>query len=124
MSYSSPASHPSLGDVLARLRDVLQTQADALSAEDFDGLDRLDAEREQLLAALGAYSAADAHAGDRALLEQVSALDQRLLTVARESMERTEQELREVHRGRGALNAYRQRGQAVIRGLDRLNREG
>ena len=110
--------------MLARLRVVLQMQADALSAEDFDGLDRLDAEREQLVAALGAYSSADAQDGDHALLEQVAALDQRLLTVARESLERTEQEMREVHRGRGALNVYRQRGQTVIRGLSRLNLEG
>ena len=124
MPYSSPSSRATLGDVLARLRVVLQMQADALSAEDFDGLDRLDAEREQLVAALGAYSSADAQDGDHAVLEQVAALDQRLLTVARESLERTEQEMREVHRGRGALNVYRQRGQSVIRGLSRLNLEG
>ena len=124
MPYSSPSSRATLGDVLARLRVVLQMQADALSAEDFDELDRLDAEREQLVAALGAYSSADAQDGDHAMLEQVAALDQRLLTVARESLERTEQEMREVHRGRGALNVYRQRGQSVIRGLSRLNLEG
>ena len=124
MPYSSPSSRATLGDVLARLRVVLQMQADALSAEDFDGLDRLDAERERLVAALGAYSSADAQDGDHAVLEQVAALDQRLLTVARESLERTEQEMREVHRGRGALNVYRQRGQSVIRGLSRLNLEG
>jgi len=35
-----------------------------------------------------------------------------------------ERELREVHRGRSALNVYRQRGQRVIRGLPRLNLEG
>ena len=124
MVSSSLSPRPMLGDVLARLRTVLLEQADALSAEDFDGLDRLDAEREQLVAVLGMYSAADRHPEDRDLLEQVSALDQRLLSVARESLERTEQELREVHRGRGALNVYRQRGQTVIRGLARLDLEG
>jgi hypothetical protein len=124
MSDSGLSARETLGDVLARLRVVLQLQADALSAEDFEGLDRLDAERERLVAALGSYSPADAQDGDQALLEQVGALDQRLLTVAREGLERTQQELREVHRGRGALNVYRQRGQAVIRGLDRLNLEG
>jgi hypothetical protein len=124
MAHSGRSARPTLGDVLARLRVVLQLQADVLSADDFDGLDRLDAERERLVAALGAYSPADAQPEDHALLEQLGALDQRLLTVARDSLERTEQELREVHRGRGALNVYRQRGQTVIRGLARLDLEG
>ncbi len=113
-----------LNTVLTRLRIVLRAQADALSAEDFDGLDRLDVEREQLVAALSAYSAADARPEDRALIDQVGALDQRLLAVAREEIRRTKQELREVHRGRGALNQYGQRGQSTIRGLARLNLEG
>jgi hypothetical protein len=124
MMHVGEGSRESLGTVLARLRAVLQEQADALSADDFDGLDRLDAEREQLVAALGTYTSADTQAGDRDLLEQVSALDQRLLSVARESLDRTGQELGEVRRGRGALNVYRQRGQTVIRGLARLDLEG
>jgi hypothetical protein len=123
MRYSQPP-HETLGDVLARLRVVLQQQADALSAEDFEELDRLDVEREQLVAALGTYSSAGRDPEDRALLEQIGALDQRLLTVARESLERAGQELRDVHRGRGALNVYRQRGETVIRGLSRLDLEG
>src|SRR6187402_287681 len=123
MRYSQPP-HETLGDVLARLRVVLQHQADALSAEDFEGLDRLDAEREQLVAALGTYSSADRHPEDRDLLELIGALDQRLLTVARESLERAGQDLGEVRRGRGALNVYQQRGETVIRGLARLDLEG
>ena len=124
MMRSSQPPHETLGAVLAQLRIVLQQQADALSAEDFEALDSLDAERELLVAALGTYSSADRHPEDFNLLEQVGALDQRLLTVARESLERTGQELREVHRGRGALNVYRQRGQTVIRSLARLDLEG
>lgn len=124
MMRSSQRPHETLGDVLAQLRVVLQQQADALSADDFEELDRLDGERELLVAALGTYSSTDRHPENRDLLEQVGALDQRLLTVARESLERTGQELREVHGGRGALNVYRQRGQTVIRGLARLDLEG
>ncbi len=123
VNYGQPPPE-TLRDVLTRLRVVLQQQADALSAEDFDGLDRLDPEREQLVAALGRYTPADRGPEDRDLLAQVGALDQRLLSVARESLERTGQELREVHRGRGALHVYRQRGQTVIRGLARLDLEG
>src|SRR5262245_59378546 len=99
MMQAPELSRDSLGTVLAQLRAVLLAQADALSAEDFDSLDRLDAERERLVAALGTYTAADRHPEDRALLEQIGALDQRLLTVGRDSLQRAEQELREVHRG-------------------------
>jgi len=121
--HAMPAREP-LGAVLSRLRLVLRAQSEALSAEDFDGLDRLDAEREQLVAALGAYSATDAGPEDRALLEQIGALDQRLLAGVREGLERTERELREVHRGRGAMSQYRRRGQLTISGLARLDFEG
>lgn len=124
MTHDGVALREPLGAVLSRLRLVLQRQADALSADDFDDLDRLDAEREQLMAVLAQYSAVDTHPDDRGLLEQVGALDQRLLSVARESLERTEQELREIHRGRGALSAYQRRGQTVVRALARLDREG
>jgi hypothetical protein len=124
MTQHAQAAREPLGTVLHRLRVVLQQQADALSAEDFDGLARLDAEREQLVAALIAYTAADTRPEDHGLLDQVGALDQRLLAVAREELRRTGQELREVHRGRGALNQYRQRGQTVIHGLARLDLEG
>lgn len=121
--HRQPAQEP-LGEILARLRTVLLAQADALSAEDFEHLDRLDAEREQLVAGLGAYTAADTGAEDQPLLDQIAALDQRLLALAREELRRTEQEMREVNRGRGALNVYRQRGQRTIRGLAILDLEG
>jgi hypothetical protein len=124
MMQAPQRSRDSLGTVLAQLRAVLLAQADALSAEDFDSLDHLDADRERLVAALGTYTAADRHPEDRALLEQIGALDQRLQSVGRDSLQRAEQELREVHRGRSALNVYRQRGQTVIGGLSRLNLEG
>ena len=124
MTPHDRSARPPLSTVLTRLRVVLRAQTDALGTEDFDGLDRLDAEREQLVAALGTYSAADARPEDRALIEQVGALDQQLLAVAREEIRRTQQEMREVHRGRGAMNQYRQRGQATIHGLARLNLEG
>lgn len=124
MTPHDRSARPPLSMVLTRLRAVLRAQTDALSAEDFDGLDRLDAEREQLVAALGTYGAADTRPEDRALIEQVGALDQQLLAVAREEIRRTKQEMREVHRGRGAMNQYRQRGQATIHGLARLNLEG
>ena len=124
MTPHEQSARPPLRTVLTRLGAVLRAQADAVSAEDFDGLDRLDAEREKLVAALSTYSAADARPEDRALIEQVGALDQQLLAVAREEIRRTKQEMREVHRGRGAMNQYRQRGQATIHGLARLNLEG
>jgi hypothetical protein len=113
-----------LGTVLARLRTVLQQQADALSAEDFDGLERLDPIRERLVAELSRYTTADRTPEDRVLLERVSALDQRLLALARDSMARANHELGNVRRGRGALNEYRRRGQNVIQNLSRLDLEG
>ena len=122
--YDHAPARESLSTVLIRLRAVLRGQADALSADDFDGLERLDAEREQLVATLSTYSAADTRPEDRALIDQVGALDQQLLAVAREELRRTGQELREVHRGRGAMNQDRQRGQATIYGLVRLDLEG
>ena len=123
MTHSCDAQRLPLGTLLSRLRIVLQKQADALSADDFDGLERLDAVREQLVAALGLHTPADIRPEDRALLAQVEALDQRLLAVARESFERTGQELREVHRGRGALSGYRQRGQNLIQNLALLDQD-
>lgn len=124
MTQHREATREPLGVVLSQLRTVLQRQAEALNAEDFDGLDGLDAEREQLVAALGGYTAADTQPQDRELIQRVGALDQRLISIARESLERTAQDLREVHRGRGALNVYRQRGQATIHGLAHLDPEG
>jgi hypothetical protein len=123
VTHADESPREPLGAVLSRLRAVLQGQADALSAEDFDGLERLDAEREPLVAELGLYTPTDTRPEDRDLLEQVGALDQRLLTLARESIDRASQELRDVHRGRGALTEYQRRGENLIRNLARLDLE-
>jgi hypothetical protein len=113
-----------LGALLLQLRAVVQAQAEALEADDFDGLESLTTEREQLVVVLGGYTAADTRPDDRALIEQVGALDQRLIALAREGLERTSQELRDLHRGRGALNEYRRRGQNLIVNLAQLADEG
>jgi hypothetical protein len=123
VTHADESPREPLGAVLSRLRAVLQGQADALSAEDFDGLERLDAERDPLVAELVLYTPADTRPQDRDLLEQVGALDQRLLTLARESIDRAGQELRDVHRGRGALTEYQRRGENLIRNLARLDLE-
>jgi len=109
--------------VLQQLQAVLQSQADALCSDDFAGLDRLEATRARLVASLGQYSAADATPEDRVLLEQLGAIDQQLLNMAREGLERTSQELRDVHRGRGALHEYGRRGQTLIRNLAYLEQQ-
>jgi hypothetical protein len=125
MGQQPAATHrPPLGAVLARLRTILQAQGDALSADDFAALAPLFAERERLVRALGLYGPADMAPTDRALLEQLGALDQRLIEVARSGMERTTAGLREVHRGRAALHEYRRRGQNLIRNLAYLDRNG
>lgn len=112
-----------LSELLARLRDLLQAQANALGADDFDGLERLSADRDQLVAALDAYTLAHASPQDRALLDQIGALDQRLLEMVRAGREQAAHDLRDVHRGRGALNEYRRRGQNLIHNLAQLDLE-
>src|SRR5262249_54956934 len=109
---------------LARLRTALRGQAEALAADDFAAVERFAAERDELVAALDWYTPADATAADRALLEQLSALDQRLLEAARSGLEQASHDLREVHRGRTALNEYQRRGQNLIRNLSLLDLEG
>jgi hypothetical protein len=121
---SSREPGESLGALLLQLRDVVQAQAEALEAEDFDLLDRVTTTREQLVVVLDSYTAVDMRADDRALIEQVGALDQRLIALAREGMERTSRELRDVHRGRGAMNEYRRRGQNLIGNLADLANQG
>jgi len=113
--------HRRLGAVLTRLRDTVSAQADALAADDFDGLERLSADREHLVHLLDAYDAADRTPADGPLLEQIAALDERLATLARLSLEQTGNELGEIRRGRGALSAYQKRGEALIRNLAQLN---
>jgi hypothetical protein len=112
-----------LGTVLARLRDVMLAQGEALGADDFDSLERLSVERDQLVAALAPYTAADATAADRPLLDQIGALDQRLLEQVRAGREQATHSLRDVHRGRGALNEYQRRGQNLIGNLAQLDVE-
>jgi hypothetical protein len=120
----TPRMRPPLGAVLARLRNVLEAQADALAADDFDGLEQINADRDVLVAALDGYTRADARPGDRALLEQVAALDQRLQEQVRSGLEQVGKELREIHRGRSALVEYRRRGQTLIRNLAYLDLQG
>jgi hypothetical protein len=110
--------------LLVRLRDVLQAQAEALSAEDFNGLEGLSAERDQLVAALGSYTAAEATTDDRTLLNQIGALDQRLLEQVRSGQQQARHGLRDVRRGRTALNGYQRRGQNLVRNLAILDFEG
>lgn len=124
MASSTERPRVALGIVLARLRTVLQEQANALSAEDFEGLERLYAERERLVVVLDRYAPADLPPQGRALLEQIQALDQRLLVLARDSLDRTAQEMRDVQRGRGALIEYRRRGETLIQNLAQLDLEG
>lgn len=113
-----------LGAVLARLRSVMEAQADALAADDFAGLEQINVDRDRLVAMLDGYTRADAQPGDVALLEQVTALDQRLQEQVRVGREQVERDMREVHRGRGALAEYRRRGQTLIRNLAYLDLQG
>jgi DNA invertase Pin-like site-specific DNA recombinase len=124
METAAHSDHIPLSSLLARLCDLLQAQADALSADDFDGLERLSAERDTLVAALDGYTPADASPQDRVLLDQIGALDQRLLEMVRAGQEQATHDLRDVHRGRGALNEYQRRGQNLIRNLAQLDLEG
>jgi hypothetical protein len=123
MTPTGPSRRPPLGAVLQRLRAILRGQAEALGAEDFAGLEQLDGERSRLVAALGQYGTSDTRPEDRELLEQIGALDQQLIGMAREGLERTNHELRDVHRGRGALTEYGRRGQTLIRNLAYLDQD-
>ena len=96
----------------------------ALDQDDFERVARVGAERDRLVAALDRYRPVDFRPEDRAMLEQVGALDQRIVASARASLDRANQELRTLFRGQGALQRYRQRGQAAIQALSRLDLEG
>ena len=124
METTAHTDRAPLSSLLARLRDLLQAQADALSADDFIGLEPLSIERDRLVAALDGYSGADISPPDRALLDQIGALDQRLLEATRASQVQAAHDLRDVHRGRSALNEYQRRGQNLIRNLAQLDLEG
>ena len=120
---SRPAAAP-LGASLARLRDLLLAQADAVGAEDFTRLDELSADRDLLVAALDAYAASDATPEDRALLDQIGALDQRLLEMTRAGQAQATHDLGDVRRGRIALAEYQRRGETLIRNLAQLDLHG
>jgi hypothetical protein len=123
MMHADGSPRAPLGVALSRLRNVLLAQAETLSADDFDGLERLTVQREELVAALGDYSPADIDPALRPLIDQIRALDQRLVAVVRDSLERTGQELRDIHRGRGALNEYRRRGQSLTTNRAQLDHD-
>jgi hypothetical protein len=124
MDQPARISPDPLGILLTRLRTVVEAQAEALGADDFAALARLSAERDQQVAALDGYTRADFRPEDRALLEQIGALDQRLLELARAGLADTTHGLRDVHRGRAALTEYARRGQTLIRNLAILDRQG
>jgi hypothetical protein len=123
MESTVPAEHAPLSSLLVRLRDVLQAQAEALGADDFSGLEGLSIERDRLVAALGPYTAAQVTPDERKVLDQIGALDQRLMEQVRSSQQQARHDLGDVRRGRTALNEYRRRGQNVIPGLPRLDFE-
>ncbi len=117
-----PPQRP-LSAVLARLRDVVQAQANALAADDFEGFERLTADRERLVQLLDGYTAAARIPADLPVLEQIAALDERLTTLAQTSLDQTTNELGEVRRGRSVLTAYQKRGESLIRNLAQMNYE-
>jgi hypothetical protein len=124
MESASQTDRATLSPLLARLRDLLLAQADAVAAADFTRMDELSEDRDVLVTALDAYAAADATAEDRALLDQIGALDQRLLEMTRAGQEQATHDLGEVRRGRIALTEYQRRGQNLIRNLAQLDLQG
>jgi hypothetical protein len=123
---SRPSGHPldgadtlrePLNAVLLRLRTTIQAQIEAVSADAFDDLDGLSEERDRLVAHLTAYGPGDAQPLDQPLLHQVGALDEQLRAVTAASLEQTRIELRDLRRGRGALNGYRRRNADPALGL-------
>ena len=114
---------PPIRDLLGQLRVLLQAQAEAINTDSFDVLEQLTAEREPLVAQLSRYIVRDLDAADQALAEQVAALDQQVVELARESILRTGQEIRDLDRGRAALNQYGQRGRQLIQNLAYLNQQ-
>jgi predicted phage gp36 major capsid-like protein len=119
----STAQPASIGDLLMGLRTMVRAQAEAINTDDFVEFERLTAEVTPLIASMSQFATADLSAADRVLIEQVSALDQQLLELARESLSRTGQEMRDIDRGRAALHQYGQRGQTLIRNLAALNQQ-
>lgn len=123
MPKESTVPREPLGDLLTRLHAIVTAQVAALDREDLDEIERLAPERDTLAAALNTYQASDVGPEDRALLEQVAALDQRLLASARQSIDQANQDMRSIFRGHGALQQYQRRGQALIGALTQLDVE-
>jgi hypothetical protein len=121
-SQTAPHELP-LHELLRQIRTVLQAQAEAINTDDFDGLARLADERDLLVTRLGAYAASDLDAATRTLVEQVAALDQLLVPLTRESQLRSGAEMRDLERGRIALQEYRRRGQTLIQNLAYLSQQ-
>lgn len=124
MEHPHEAPRETLNGVLTRLRAVILAQTDAVEAEEYEREADLAEQRQVLTAALERFRRADVQPGDRALLEQVEALDQRLVAGTRAAMARAAQEMSEIRRGRGALHEYQRRGQNLIGNLGQLNLEG
>jgi hypothetical protein len=118
------ADHAALNPLLVRLRDILQAQAEALGADDFNGLESLSVERDRLVAELSPYTAAEVAPEDRKVMDQIGALDQRLMEQVRSGQQQARHDLGDVRRGRTALNAYRARGQSAVRNLALLDFHG
>jgi hypothetical protein len=118
------AEQAPLSSLLVRLRHVLQAQAEALGADDFTGLEGFSVERDRLVAALGPYTPAEVTPEDRKVLDQIGALDQRLMEQLRSGQQQARHDLGDVRRGRTALNAYRARGQSAVRNLALLDFHG
>ena len=110
-----------IAELLVRLRSALLAQADALDVDDFERLAQAGSERDRLVATLDHYQPVDFRPEDHAVLEQVAALDQRLMASARDSLERADRDRRSVFRGQGALQQYRRRGQSLIGALHQLD---
>ena len=117
------ADHAPLSPLLGQLRDVLQAQAEALGADDFSGLEGFSGERDRLVAALSPYTAAEVTPEDRKVLDQIGALDQRLMEQVRSGQQQARHDIGDVRRGRTALNEYRRRGQNLLPSLTQLNFE-
>lgn len=110
-------------ELLGQIQAILQAQAEAINNDDFDSLERLADERDALVASLDRYTVGDLDDTTRALAEQVTALDQLLVPLTRESHTRAGAEMRDVERGRVALQEYRRRGQTLIQNLAYLNQQ-
>src|SRR4051794_32712547 len=110
-----------LHDLLVHLRAAIQTQANALDLEDFEAVAQAGRERDLLTAALEQYHARDLQPEDRLILEQIGALDQRLIASARQGMDQANLSMRSLFRGQGALRKYQRRGQALIGALHQLD---